>query len=242
MSQAGDEQFGGGFGSDPGASSGDGPLDTGAQLTLTGDDDALPWLESDDDEAEEGSDYRILFFAIGAVGLLVALLVGASLLFDDGPRQDVTADGSTIEAPDQPYKERPDDPGGSQVAGTGDVSYEVGEGQGREGRLADDTPAPSLSPQEQSADNRPDAAPPAAAPSGVGVQVGAYSSRAAAETGWQQLSGRFSVLQGVSHRVIEGTVDGGAIYRLQAVAGNGDAADALCRAIRNAGGDCQVKY
>jgi hypothetical protein len=78
-------------------------------------------------------------------------------------------------------------------------------------------------------------------PSGIGVQVGAYSSRAAAEAGWTQLSARITPLQGRSHRVVEGTADSGTIYRLQAMAGSGDEADALCRGIKAAGGDCQVK-
>jgi hypothetical protein len=52
---------------------------------------------------------------------------------------------------------------------------------------------------------------------GVGVQVGAYSTRAQAEAGWSQLATRYEVLQGRSHRVLEGTADSGTIYRLQAV-------------------------
>jgi hypothetical protein len=77
--------------------------------------------------------------------------------------------------------------------------------------------------------------------SGIGVQVGAYSTRAAAEAGWTQLSGRIEPLQGRSHRVVEGTADSGTIYRLQAVAGTVAEADALCRSIKASGGDCQVK-
>ena len=73
------------------------------------------------------------------------------------------------------------------------------------------------------------------------MQVGAYQTRASAETGWSQVQGRYPVLQGVRHRIVEATVDSGTIYRLQAVAADGAAADAMCRAIRTAGGDCQVK-
>jgi len=82
----------------------------------------------------------------------------------------------------------------------------------------------------------------ASAPAGsVGVQVGAYSNRAQAEAGWTQLAGRFEALQGRNHRVLEGTADSGTIYRLQAVAGSAAEADTLCRSIKAAGGDCQVK-
>ena len=48
-------------------------------------------------------------------------------------------------------------------------------------------------------------------------------------------------LKGRSHRVLQGTADSGTIFRLQAVAGSVAEADALCRGINAAGGDCQVK-
>ena len=73
------------------------------------------------------------------------------------------------------------------------------------------------------------------------MQVGAYSSRDQAEAGWSQLAGRYESLKGRGHRILEGTADSGTIYRLQAVAGSAAEADTLCRGIRAAGGDCQVK-
>lgn len=220
------------------------------QLTLTGEDDTLPWLASDEEEEDEGgtADYRILIFAVLALVALGGILWGAKAIFDGRGEASVVADGSTIEAPEGDYKERPANPGGQDVAGTGDLSYEVGEGVTREAQLAggEGTATPSVDIEQTgrpatSASTPAPAATIAAAASGVGVQVGAYQSLASAETGWSQLSTRFSVLQGVNHRVIEGTVDSGTIYRLQAVAANGAAADAMCRAIRNGGGDCQVK-
>jgi cell division protein FtsN len=99
-------------------------------------------------------------------------------------------------------------------------------------------PVPSIDRQQTDA---PSATTPSAAPGGVGVQVGAYSTRAQAEAGWSQLSGRYDALQGRNHRVLQGTADSGTIYRLQAVAGSAAEADTLCRTIKAAGGDCQVK-
>ena len=75
----------------------------------------------------------------------------------------------------------------------------------------------------------------------LGVQVGAYSSREAAETGWSTLSARIESLQGRNHRVLQGTADSGTIYRLQALAGTASEAETLCRTIKSQGGDCQVK-
>ena len=224
------------------------PLETADQLSLTGDDDVLPWLAGDDDEYEDeggGTDYRILIFAVVALLALGGILWGAKSFFAGSGTASVVADGSTVEAPEGPYKERPEDPGGQDVAGTGDLSYEVGEGVSREGHLAsgEDEVAPSVDLAQ--ADARPAAgAAPAATPAasgGVGVQVGAFQSRESAEAGWATLTTRYDALQAVRHRVVEATVDGGKVYRLQAVAADGPAADALCRTIRNAGGDCQVK-
>jgi hypothetical protein len=76
----------------------------------------------------------------------------------------------------------------------------------------------------------------------VGVQVGAYSSKAAAEAGWDKLVGQAGgALSGLSHRVVEGSADIGKVYRLQAVAGDAGAANALCAKLKGAGISCQVK-
>lgn len=214
------------------------------QLTLSGGDERLPWLESDDDFDEPGVDTgRIVAFA-GAGLLVVVLLIGALWWFlRDDSAVKVVADGSTIEAPEQPYKTRPDDGGGRPVAGTGDRSFEVAEGREVEARIASsDVPAPSFDREQAAAAGEDEGGKIVpVAPSGVGVQVGAYSSREAAEAGWAALIARLAPLEGRSHRVVEGTADSGRIFRLQAVAGSAAEADALCRSLRAAGGDCQVK-
>ena len=225
----------------------DGTSGAEEQLTLADADERLPWLESDDAYEQPGVDTgRIVSFAAGGL-LVIALLLGALYWFTRDPSDaDVVADGSVIAAPDTPYKALPEDRGGRQVEGTGDTSYEVAEGQQVEGRIDAGVPAPSI--------DRGQAAAPAAAPSGtpspaatsapvsgVGIQIGAYSTRAQAEAGWSQLSTRYDALQGRSHRVLQGTADSGTIFRLQAVAGSAAEADALCRSVKAAGGDCQVK-
>lgn len=226
------------------------PLDTADQLRLTGEDDVLPWLANDDEDEEDqggGSDYRILIFAVVALLALGGILWAAKAFFDGVGNGPVQADGSTLEAPEGPYKERPENPGGQDVAGTGDLSYEVGEGVNREGHLApgEDEVVPSVDLGQAASRPAAGASPaPTASPAasgGVGVQVGAFQTRESAEAGWSTLTARYDVLQAVRHRVVEATVDGGRVYRLQAVAADGAAADALCRSIRSAGGDCQVK-
>jgi hypothetical protein len=220
------------------------------QLTLTGDEDSLPWLASDDedDEPEAEADYRILIFAVVALLALGGILWTAKGLLSGEEHGELVADGSTIEAPEGDYKERPANPGGEEVAGTGDLSYEVGEGISREGHVGGQGAAspPAADPAQAGTPTATASGTGASTTGspvtgGVGVQVGAYQTRASAETGWSQLATRHEVLQGVSHRVIEGTAESGTVFRLQAVASDVAAAEALCRAIRSGGGDCQVK-
>jgi len=229
--------------SGPGKSGGDepqdleqGPIEAEQELALADGDERLPWLESDDDDEQPGVDTGRLV-ALAAVGLLVIVLAfGAYWLFTrDTADEALVADGSTIEAPDEPYRTRPEDPGGREVAGTGDTSFEVAEGRTVEGRVAGSgtVPRPSIDREQPAGDAR--------AAASVGVQVGAYSSRAAAEAGWSTLSGRIEALQGRNHRVVQGTVDSGTVYRLQAIAGTTAEAETLCRSIKSEGGDCQVK-
>ncbi len=221
------------------------------------DTDSLPWLESDeDDDAAGGFDSRqIVGFAAGLVALLGVAVGGVWLLSNRTGSGDQVADGSLIEAPAGPIKERPEDPGGKQFDGTGNVAPVVGEGGTRPAVMAssDMPPLPNpdgsmpavAAPAGPAATNPvPITAPvatPAANLSGVGVQLAAYSSRARAEQGWSDLARRTDVLAGVKHRVVEGKVDIGTVYRLQAVAADRKAADQLCAALKADGLDCQVK-
>src|SRR5690554_1549332 len=144
-----------GHGTEPGDLADDGTIEAEEQLTLADEDERLPWLESDDDYEEPAVDTgRIVAF--GAISLLALIvIIGAVLWFtSDRTRADVVADGSTIEAPDEPYKVRPDEPGGQQVAGTGETSFEVAEGNRVEGRIAGSgtVPAPSIDREQAGAD------------------------------------------------------------------------------------------
>lgn len=214
----------------------DEPIQTD-ELAFAEEDERLPWLESgeDDEEAAGVDGARMLGFAL--IGLLaIAVLVGAIYWISrqSGGGEPI-ADGSTIEAPEGPYKVRPEDPGGKKFEGTGNVAPAVAEGQTREGRLArDEAPKPSL-------DTRKPGEPVEAQPSGVPVQVGAYSTRAAASAGWTTLTRQTDKLQGVSHRIVQGQADIGTVYRLQAMAGDEASARALCQALKSDGVACQVK-
>ena len=83
--------------------------------------------------------------------------------------------------------------------------------------------------------------PAAPVSGGMGVQIGAFSSNAAAEAAWSKLSGNNAALKGLQHRVVEGKADIGTVYRLQAVSGDAAAANALCQRLQAGGLKCQVK-
>ncbi|MEP5937142.1 MAG: SPOR domain-containing protein [Erythrobacter sp.] len=219
------------------AGSGDESLELGDELALN-DDDSLPWLESEDYDDDGGVDTsRIIGFA-AILLVILALVIGAVWYLTNRTGDDaLVADGSTIAAPEGPYKERPDEAGGKQFAGTGDTSFAVGEGQTTESVIKDAEPdavaRPTLS--TRTTDDKP------VAQDGVGVQVGAYGSRALAETGWATLRNKTVLLNGVRHRVLKGQADIGTVYRLQAVSGDLASARSLCEALKGEGIACQVK-
>lgn len=216
------------------------------------DEDRLPWLESPDDVdlEEEGVDAgRIVgFIVLGVVAL--ALLLGAVYWLSRGSSGPGEADGSVIEASKGPYKVKPEDAGGKVFEGTGDTSFKVSEGLRPQGSVgaeavpaatpAAPAPAPSASASKAPA-AQASASPAPAATGGVGVQIGAFSSKAAAEAAWSKFQGQYESLKGVGHRVIEARADIGTVYRLQAVTGDVAAARTLCSALSAGGLKCQVK-
>ena len=229
------------------------------RLGLGDSDERLPWLESADDIDPEGFDSgRIIGFVM--LGL-VALAMIVAAVWISSHRGPGAADGSTISAEQGAYKVAPENPGGKKFAGTGDTSYAVAQGETRSGTIAGEdssptpgfsataTPAPTATAKpaaSASATPAPKAsasatASPAPATSGVGVQIAAYTSAADAETGWSALAARHDALSGFKHRVVEGQAEFGRVFRLQAVAGDVGAANALCAKLKAVGQGCQVK-
>ncbi|RIV78255.1 SPOR domain-containing protein [Pelagerythrobacter aerophilus] len=200
------------------------------------DDERLPWLESADDEGDEqGVDAgRIVGFVLIALLVLAVLLGGGWYLLKGRGNPELVADGSTIEAPEGPYKERPENPGGRIAEGTGDVAPAVGLGQSQQGRLAQEQDVPPADAADSETGQ-------AESSTGVAVQVGAFSTRETAQRGWTTLTRQTDVLNGVKHRIVEGKADIGTVYRLQAVAGDVAAAKRLCDALEADGVACQVK-
>ncbi|MEL7700440.1 MULTISPECIES: SPOR domain-containing protein [Citromicrobium] len=215
----------------------------GNDLGLVSDDDALPWLESSDYEEIESVDaWRVTGFVV--LGLvLLALLVGGIWYFTDRTGDNAPqADGSVIAAPEGPYKERPENPGGKTFEGTGDMAPAVGEGESREGRLAEKSatpepiaePSPAKEPEAESSAS-------AASDNRIAVQVGAYRDQATARAGWAALRRQTDALSGVEYRIVKGEADIGTVYRLQALPGDMAAARRLRDALQADGVASQIK-
>lgn len=208
-------------------------------------DDRLPWLESAEEEEGAGGFDTSRLLLLGLLALVaLGVVVGGIWFVGKSSSGEPEPDGSLIAAPEQPYKTRPQDQGGKVFAGTGDTSFAVGEGQSREGKLADtgsSAPAIAAKPSvastvgEEPRETKPQAV------SGAAVQVGAYPTRAEAEAAWARLINQTEALSGVSHRVVEARVDIGRVYRLQAMAGDRAGANRLCDALKADGLACFVK-
>src|SRR5918993_3219797 len=171
------------------------------------DSESLPWLEAV--ENEDGP--RAISARKMLMGLVLVLLAGAVVagtMFWVGRRD--PAPGGAIElikAEPGPYKVKPSDPGGLDVAGDSETAYSTSAGEDPDAALdirklpQEMTPLPVETPQvdappkkippnetrEPATDSA--ARPPAA--SGLTIQLGAYASTIKADTAWTLLSGRF---------------------------------------------------
>jgi hypothetical protein len=214
----------------------------------------------------------VAVFVAAGLALLAAIVGGVWWSTHRSSGDAPLADGSVIAAPAEPYKSAPAQPGGKTYEGTGASSFAVSQGHNPTARLAGDAaPAPAASgavktPAEAgavamaaakaagqpgpAAAATPTATKPAAtggsgtgeSAGGVGVQVGAYTSQASAEAGWNKLVRQYAPLGDVHHRIVQGQADIGTVYRLQAVPGSESAANALCSALKGQGLACQVKH
>ena len=93
------------------------------------DDQGLPWLEAvDDEDGPRGVSARKMLVALLLVVLAAAIVAGT--FFWLGQR-DAVVEGAPelIRAEPTPYKSRPDDPGGLDVAGESETAFETSAGE-----------------------------------------------------------------------------------------------------------------
>ncbi|HEU0311647.1 MAG TPA: SPOR domain-containing protein, partial [Sphingomicrobium sp.] len=188
--------------------------------------------------------------------VLMAGLIVAGTMFWIG-RQDPAPGGAPelIKAEPGPYKVKPADPGGLDVAGDSETAYSTSAGEDPDAALdpaklpKEMTPLPvettqpasppKQTPAKPAAGVAPDAAaaPPQAAPTGPTIQLGAYASTIKADTAWKLLSGRFPEVAALNKVVMTATVGGKSVYRLRA-SGTSEETRAACAALKAAGESC----
>ena len=160
-----------------------------------------------------------------------------------------------IRAEPGPYKVKPTDPGGLDVAGDSETAYSTSAGEDRDAsldvrklpeemvQLPDNAVAPEAPPKKIPPKEVKEAAPDAAAASGAAapsvptVQLGAYASTVKADTAWKLLSGRFPEVAALNKVVMTANVKGKPVYRLRA-SGSSEQAKAACAALKAAGESC----
>ncbi|MEO9601384.1 SPOR domain-containing protein [Parasphingorhabdus sp.] len=198
------------------------------------DDDRLPWLESAEDYDDDGeySPIRVALFVAFAL-LLLAAIVGGIYWWQKGNGGGLDGEGELITVQEGDYKVRPDDPQAKTFEGEGDASFAASEGQ--------ETPAQMGNPVEAEVPIRKADAEPAADDAETAlIQLGAFSSASLADNSWSGYARRFESIGALPKKILQGTVDGGTIYRLNAVAPSRDAAREICNNLKAAGESCLV--
>jgi hypothetical protein len=214
-------------------------------------DEQLPWLEAvDDEDGPTGLTARRMLAALLVV-LLAAALVSVTF-FWLGRQNAVPGAGTPelIRAEPGPYKVKPTDPGGLDVAGESETAFETSAGQDTDAQLdlsktpeapvAAPKPQPKPQPLEEAkpAKAEPETEASAVPTGGKGsvIQLGAFANRAQAERAWSALSARFSSIAAMNKMVIP--FSGG--IRLRAAAASPADAKQACQMLKVAGENCFV--
>lgn len=218
------------------------------------DGEALPWLEAvENEDGPRAISARKMLVALILVLLAAAIVAGTMFWLG---RQDPAPSGGPqlIKAEPGPYKVKPTDPGGLDVAGDSETAYSTSAGEDPDAALdvrklpAEMTPLPvetkqpavppkKIPPNETKEPAPADSAPAAAGPPGPTVQLGAYASTVKAETAWKLLSGRFPEVAALKKVILTANVNGKPVHRLRAT-GTSEQTKAACAALKAAGENC----
>ncbi|MEA3013738.1 MAG: hypothetical protein QOD42_2283 [Sphingomonadales bacterium] len=222
-----------------------GRADPAEDEIVLADEDRLPWLEAVEEDQDEGGPSVAKLVAAIVIGLVaIGVIVGG--LYWLGNRGQSGADNQIITAEKGDYKQRPANPGGMNVSGEGSTSFQASEGGQPKANLntGGGTPAPAAPAQPAAQPPAPPAPGPAATParpapapaaSGPSIQLGAFSTPAAAENAWRELARRFGYLAPLAHRVVAGPSGNRTVHRLFASGAN---ARDVCGRLRAAGEAC----
>ena len=216
------------------------------------DDSQLPWLEAvDDEDGPRGFSSRKMLAALLVVFAAVAII--AATFFYLG-RKDPAGTGAPelIRADPAPYKVKPADPGGLDVAGESETAFQTSAGEDSDAQLdlnalpeeavarppKPEPPAPpkKIPPNETKVPvvELPAPTPAPSGPAGSVIQLGAYKNAAQAERAWTALSTRFPGVKAMTKLVVP--FAGG--FRLRAGASSPAEARQACQALKVAGESC----
>ena len=236
----------------------DNRADPNADEIELADEDRLPWLEAVEEDGNDGGGPSVAKLVAAIVIGLVAIGVIVGGLYWLGNRGQAD-ENQIITAEKGDYKQRPENPGGMNLSGEGNTSFAASEGQQPRGNLnvngvaeqpaapARPVPAPAQ-PQTAAPAPQPPARPapapqqpqrpaPAPAPSGPTIQLGAFSTPAAANNAWRALAGRFRYLAPLTHSVVPVQAGGRTLHRLRA---SGPDSANVCRRLQAAGEACTI--
>ena len=208
-------------------------------------DEELPWLAPVEDEDEPRGVSASKMLTALAVVLLAAVIVAATFFYLG--RQDPvesSAGPELIRAEPGPYKVKPDDPGGLDVAGESETAFQTSAGEDTDSQLdVGDLPQPPAAapskeqpkrlPPNETREPVPDEPAPRPAGGGPVIQLGAFKNTAQAERAWAALSARFPEVRALDKMVVP--YPGG--IRLRASGAN---ARQACQAVTAAGENCFV--
>ena len=213
------------------------------------DEDRLPWLETVEDDYDDGpSVVRIVLLVLLALAIVAAAIFGYQYF---KKHQGVDGNGALITAQDGDYKVKPDDPGGMKVEGEGDTAIATSDGAGMSNAAIDMKAAPEapvagkkVAPAKVDVGaSKVIAAIPSAAAAASGgalVQLGSFGSESEANATWATISKKFAYLAPMGKSVQAAQVNGQTVYRLRVNAGGAGAATSLCAKLAAAGQACFV--
>jgi cell division septation protein DedD len=182
------------------------------------------------------------------VVLLAAVIVAVTFFWLGRQNAADVAGGAPelIRAQPGPYKVKPADPGGLDVAGESETAFQTSAGQDTDAQLdlsrspeASVAPPPKPEPKPDETSKPAEAEPAPAQPTGGKgsvIQLGAFANRAQAERAWSALSARFPSVAAMNKLIVP--FSGG--IRLRAAAASPAEAREACQRLQVAGENCFV--
>ena len=212
------------------------------------DDGQLPWLQAVEDEEEpRGVSARKMLAALLVV-LIAGVLVAGTFFWLGRRDAGVSGPPELIKAQPGPYKVKPPNPGGLDVAGESQTAFETSAGEDRDAQLdlnavpeapvEKPAPPPPKPPAEAAKPAAPEPAPAPTGGSGSVIQLGAFANQAQAERAWSALSARFPSIAAMSKMIVP--FSGG--IRLRAGAASSADAKQACQTLKAAGENCFVAH